>query len=316
MENWEKELQTVLDKHPSLKEQLENGNTTLLHVAAGANLTEAIQALIAKGYDVNLADNNHVTPLMILFTFHHYPQDDITASFDLLVKAGADVTAAYKQHGFYFDIADLAASYGDPAIMDYILKHGGNINSTNQDGMTLLDIAALENNTEMIKYLLAHGLDVNQKDLSGATPLVYLFLTQNTHDISKSFYALMEAGADVNISFRSMIKSSTIGHLATAYGNVELMKYLVEHGLNLYTVNDKGETLLHIACRNGNSEMINYLIEQGMDITAKDNEGNPAYKSMDKWFDGNLSNHYNDEEIIFLDEEGVENTIDKEVYYE
>ena len=52
--------------------------------------------------------------------------------------------------------------------------------------------------------------------------------------------------------------------LASHNGHLDVVKYLVEHGVNIKTLNES----LHLAARNGHLNIVKYLIENGADVNS------------------------------------------------
>ena len=55
--------------------------------------------------------------------------------------------------------------------------------------------------------------------------------------------------------------------------NLDLIKYLVELGLDINKESKNGWTPLHIACQKGHIAVVKYLVEQGVDINKQINDG-------------------------------------------
>jgi ankyrin repeat protein len=56
-------------------------------------------------------------------------------------------------------------------------------------------------------------------------------------------------------------------------GNIELVKYLVEKGIDINTKDNYGETALIKSYENDNFDILKYLIEKGLDINTKNYKG-------------------------------------------
>jgi len=72
----------------------------------------------------------------------------------------------------------------------------------------------------------------------------------------------------LNIEKENVIGEMVI-HDACLSGNVSLIKYLIEHGLNIHKKNNRGETLLArytFYCNDLNKNVIKNLIENGYDV--------------------------------------------------
>lgn len=64
--------------------------------------------------------------------------------------------------------------------------------------------------------------------------------------------------------------------MASEYGHIELVKFLLESGADLNMVDDDGWTPLHYASRHGNFEIIELLLDLGADINIKNEKGYTA----------------------------------------
>ena len=117
------------------------------------------------------------------------------------------------------------------------LDGGGDVNATNNDGITLLMDAAGNGRLDLARLLLSNDADLEAKKTdSGATAL--LCAAWNEEFLSAKF--LIEAGANVN------------------------------------AVSDLGMTALMIFAWQGDPDAVNYLIEAGADINAQDRDGETA----------------------------------------
>lgn len=56
----------------------------------------------------------------------------------------------------------------------------------------------------------------------------------------------------------------------------KIVKLFIEHGANIYHVNNNLENALHIAVKKNNVKIVNYLLEEGVKIDNKDIAGNTA----------------------------------------
>jgi ankyrin repeat protein len=148
---------------------LTTGATPLLR-AAIMHDHEAMRALLGAGAQVDLPNVMGVTPLMAAtgigvrepgFGANRAPvfasptiQDDVIASLEILLAAGADVNAA---------ITDTQSRTARIARISSV---------TDRQGQTALHSAAGRGWTEVVAFLLEHGANPALEDLQGRTPLV------------------------------------------------------------------------------------------------------------------------------------------------
>jgi len=65
-------------------------------------------------------------------------------------------------------------------------------------------------------------------------------------------------------------------HHAALTGNVDLVKRLLDSGVNVDAANEHGVTALHLASANAHCSVLHVLATRGADVDAVDNEGNTA----------------------------------------
>jgi hypothetical protein len=119
-------------------------------------------------------------------------------NIDLLVAKGADPNRKMNLLGMgpsspLFQ----AVGFGDPGVIQALLKGGADIHERDTDGMTALHWAVLAHHPEAVKTLLAAGAEVNAVDHFGYTPLLYA-ATVDFGD-SSTVTTLLKAGADPNV---------------------------------------------------------------------------------------------------------------------
>ncbi|XP_078614471.1 death-associated protein kinase 1-like isoform X1 [Branchiostoma floridae x Branchiostoma japonicum] len=84
----------------------------------------------------------------------------------------------------------------------------------------------------------------------------------------------LQTGVDVNQRFHyNYWHGWTALHMASANGDTEMVKLLVQLGANVEAKDKNGWTALHWASRIGNTEVVKLLIQLGANVEAKDKDG-------------------------------------------
>jgi ankyrin repeat protein/ABC-type amino acid transport substrate-binding protein len=196
---------------------------TFLHPAAARGRLDAVTLLLKRGAEVNTEDNLGNTPLSDALDHKHIE----TAA--LLLKNGADANAIDSDHKSMLSLSICLGSRDhQSATFDLLLQHGANPKQGQEgkeDGLLykaircnhkaitkrLLDLGADANrrslyderplheakDAEVVKLLLEHGADLDVANRYGDTPL-YRAADRGRMDV---FYSLLEAGADLRITF-------------------------------------------------------------------------------------------------------------------
>jgi ankyrin repeat protein len=136
-------------------------------------------------------------------------------------------------------------------------------------------MACAQNRIEIVEILLARGA----KAQYGETDEQPLAATTDSRIIE----LLIRAGANINASSGS--SGNTALHQCASKGAVLAMRYLLDHGANVYAVNSFGATALHLACRTPSlllqdggarraKETIRALIAAGAPVNVVDARGN------------------------------------------
>jgi len=244
---------------------LDSGGFTPLLYAARENCIACVDALLAKGADVDLADPDGVSPLHIAV---------MNANWDLakkLVEAGADVNQwdIFGAAPLFTTVGGRTRNDGGRASIDppnqtnglemiqLLLDRGANPNmqlffrpanvrgATNLRGSTALIRAASQNDMEVVKLLLEHGADATVYQADRQTPIhAVLAGRANEKDAIELIKLLHEAGTDVNV--------------------VALIVHIEEV---------RGGSALHYAVRKRYKDVIRLLASYGADMDLKDQDG-------------------------------------------
>lgn len=144
------------------------------------------------------------------------------------------------------------SEHGTSAQLRKAIDSGGDVNWTNEMGLTPLKNAIQSGKIENVKILIEKGASIKQPDI-----WMSVFMSDSWREIAD---LLITAGADVN----QVDKQGRTALLFESYTNeIDRVRYLVEHGANVNAKGLDGETSLKNANRHNHREMINLLKNAG-----------------------------------------------------
>lgn len=179
------------------------------------NDAKTVQALIAKGANVDEMDETGMTPLMIAAS------EGRTAIAKTLIDAGADVKVASSDGT---TALMRAASSNRVEVIKLLLSKGADVNAKNNGGMTALMVAAFGGYADSVRALLTSKAEPNAKDNQGRTAL----MAGATSGDAAVVDALLKAGADATATDAGHGSPMTY---AAAEGYASVMQVLQRAGL-------------------------------------------------------------------------------------
>jgi uncharacterized protein len=150
----------VLNRVDKLKQFLSQGGSPNRYFQAAVNsgAIDCVKMMISRGANVNLADNEGVTPLMTSVRVTYRGTIEIT---ELLIKNGAsvDVRAGKGSTALMYASSGVAAHYEDNyvRVVRLLIKNGAKVNIKNKMGATPLSIAKSGNWKKIVTALKKAG---------------------------------------------------------------------------------------------------------------------------------------------------------------
>lgn len=229
---------------------------SLLMAACSSNNTELIKFLIAKGANVNDANNSGETAL------HFVAWKGNLEAVKALVEKGADVNAYYRANGGLTPLL-CAAESGSLATVKYLEKHGANSLFRDQEtDSSPLRSAAYSGNFEMFRYFA----DKQPKGYNWSEGLIFAIIARNLEMVK---YAVEQKKANIHqsVQYRKLpiheaAQKSHSGNDNEESRNLAIVKYLISKGAKLSEINN-GE-IFPWALDNCDEQTIEYFLQKGV----------------------------------------------------
>ena len=163
----------------------------------------------------------------------------------MLLEKGANIK---QEDSINNNVLHVAAMRNEnPQFIEFLLNKGFSIEKRNKYGNTAVFAASRNVNVDVIKTLVAKGGNLKGINDFGDTILMYLFSSANN-----------EAHNVISI---------------------EMVKYLIENGVDVNARNSVNQTALMLAVDNvTDPEYIELLVAAGADVNAEDDNGYTPYK--------------------------------------
>ncbi|WP_162685537.1 ankyrin repeat domain-containing protein [Roseovarius amoyensis] len=163
----------------------------------------------------------------------------------------------------------------EPATVRECMDNGLDANELDADGYSSLHlIAKYDMSPALMEAMLKHGGDYRQttETKHQLTPVHLAARYALNADLLRLFYE----HDNRSLSVRSGELGRTPMHLAARNRSSEPLKYMIENGVSTDSTDDDGMTPLHLAVLADRPENIQIRIDAGADVFAKDEKGRQA----------------------------------------
>ncbi|XP_033116286.1 serine/threonine-protein phosphatase 6 regulatory ankyrin repeat subunit C-like [Anneissia japonica] len=288
-------LQKMISDNVDVNERKEDGRTPLCVAVCKGDLY-AVDALINAGADVEMSDDQLMTPLMWAAEL------GFDSKLGFLLKSGANPMAVDKigQTALHKTIRNktlkcattlldhcseiihvkdhmeqtalhFAAGEGNDELVDLLIAHGAKVDLADRLGRAPLHWAILQGMVTCAKKIGEHG-DVSlldTQDKLGMRPLHYA-LQMNHDNISTN---LIHQGCDVDAED---IRGQSGLVYASSSGRTDMCGVILENSKNKNSVDRNGWTALHHAAHKDHTKICNFLLDHGIDGNVQNNDGHTA----------------------------------------
>ncbi len=250
---------------------------TLMHVSKHS---EIIESLVDKGLDINAKDKFGNTPIF-------YRAKDLTKPKPLKILVENRAVIDIKNHKNQTPLEYILQSKRYPNKINknalYLLKKGAHVNDEIYvNALHIKKPKKLPDESWTEKMLIEYA-DINKNDEFGIPAVTHkmgLYKFSLDFDIWKSMEYLVNfdfatkviTSYDKNISKAQNSLGNTPLHYVVRY-SVELTDYFIGQGVDVNSLNNKGQTALFFA---DNVAIAEKLIDKGADIYIKDHKGKNA----------------------------------------
>jgi len=164
----------------------------------------------------------------------------------------------------------------DEEVLKRLLKHGADINATDNNGNTILHKTIKAGQTNATRHLMMHGAKLDIKNNFGKTPLEMATSKQMEKYLSIK-NAILSGDAEraiLLINAQKQISDSAM-HYAAIRGNIEIASLLLEKEIDLESKDESGNTAIVLAVTYNQPKFLEWLIEQGAntDVKVENNKG-------------------------------------------
>nr|XP_042910521.1 serine/threonine-protein phosphatase 6 regulatory ankyrin repeat subunit B-like [Parasteatoda tepidariorum] len=247
LKGMERLVSYVLDKKKKLSNLTDINDSLSLAIHSGFD--DIVSVLLTHGADVNIVFEDHTTPLHIATARGH------SKIIKILLDSGADfnkVTTKYPR-----PIAWAVWQGHLDSVKIFFENTNVNVNEKLDGKFTFLHIAAKYGHLDIIKFLISKNAIVNIADSEGSKPVHFAVQSGNLI-VVKYFIQINE-----KILTERGFQNRTSLHYAVETGQAEMVKFLIENGLNVNESSDYGRRPIHLAAKFGFDDVLKVLLDNG-----------------------------------------------------
>lgn len=218
--------------------------------------SEIVNMLLTYCTNVSSWDSKQQSPLYTAILKQRYDM------IPLLLDTGIDID--FHSESNSETALHLATKQDNIKVVRQLLEKKCNVNSLNDSNESALLIATCNGFKDIVKLLLENGGDINLADNTGHSPffMACLYKQMSTIEIF-----LSNASTDIN-------KQTDTGETplisAVHYGDIDIVKLLLENKCDVDKHGCDGPSALHIAVIQNKTDMVLWLLENNGDVNVCD----------------------------------------------
>ncbi|ORY21449.1 ankyrin, partial [Neocallimastix californiae] len=156
------------------------------------------------------------------------------------------------------------------------------VNSEDINGKTILHYACMYEDIDFVQFLIKHGANINKEDMEGNTPLYYAYKANYLNN--ELILYLIDNGAYLNNKEKNI--DALLSHFCSINCRkykvlLSVIKHLIEKGAYVNVENSKGETPLtqlffkyyYDTCKKNAEILVTYLVDHDANVNSKDEYG-------------------------------------------
>lgn len=165
-----------------------------------------------------------------------------------------------------------AAHLGDITTVREIIQEGKLDLVMKYKYETPLHVATTSGSLEVLAALLDSGVPVDTRDYLGYRPITMAAMS----GAAAAVRLLAARGSDINERDIVDDKQFMLLEKAASLNHIDVVRVLLDLGMDIEAVTDDGNNALIMAALHGNSEIVEYLLNAGAKIEARNDQGNTA----------------------------------------
>lgn len=208
--------------------------------------------LINNEGNINLKDNDGSTLM------DYAIENKSSQIIKFLIENDFDATYINKEEKANLLSYAILHDVNDKKVLELILN-GSDVNNKDLMNKTPLMYACENRSLSIISELIKKGAKLTDKHSDGSSPIHFLALNKEV-DVKSSAELLLKNGA--KLEDKNMVGNTPL-MLASAFNNLELVKFYLEQGAQIDNVDKQQAPALIFAVYSNNEKVFEYLLEKG-----------------------------------------------------